>query len=121
MGKVTITVNGKEQKPITHSFDFMKSESAKFFFKAGNYCDTDDASHGDKGCLVIFSALKSQHSHHPSPSPSPSPIPSPVGPCLSCDVALASRDVVFGSNIHNKKNNLRAVDCCAACSKDAQC
>merc|ERR1712113_40146 len=105
MGKVTITVNGKEQKPITHSFDFMKSESAKFFFKAGNYCDTDDASHGDKGCLVIFSALKSQHSHHPSPSPSPSPkpppspspspsptpspIPSPVGPCLSCDVALA--------------------------------
>jgi hypothetical protein len=53
-----VTVNGKS---IEHSFDFYKKEDAKFRFKAGNYCDTDNADHSDKGCLVVFSSLQTDH------------------------------------------------------------
>jgi hypothetical protein len=53
-----VTVNGKT---IEHSYDFYEKEDAKFLFKAGNYCDTDNADHSDKGCLVVFSSLQTDH------------------------------------------------------------
>jgi hypothetical protein len=53
-----VTVNGKS---IEHSFDFFEKENGKFYFKAGNYCDTDNADHSDKGCLAVFSSLQTEH------------------------------------------------------------
>lgn len=53
-----VTVNGHT---ASHSFDFYEKEKAEFFFKAGNYCDTEGKKDSEKGCLAVFSYLQTAH------------------------------------------------------------